>query len=277
MSQFVLGKFIEQNYCGEIFHDLRFFDSSFAAHVTPRSLGLKHFNGCELREHPGPYYHSSKRTKLFARKLAFKTCFRELKENERRAVTKSIPNENLYFPGDWSHYELISKVANLNSIFKQIDTPFSEEYQKLKMLIHASNSVGVHIRRGDYVNNPLVALNHQVLPIEYYHNSISAITEQVPKRKLFFFSDDINWVKQNLKYEGAVYIDNTTDQFEDFALMRACQHFIVANSTFSWWAATLLSELSPSGKIICPKRSGPTKPENKEHSNWLKLEPWLSN
>ena len=71
-----------------------------------------------------------------------------------------------------------------------------------------------------------------------------------------FFSDDINWVKENLPLERAIYIDwnKGLDSWQDMALMSMCKHNIIANSTFSWWGAWLNN--NPNKIVISPDWSG---------------------
>jgi len=94
-------------------------------------------------------------------------------------------------------------------------------------------TTSIHVRRGDYVRHPN---HHPTQTVEYYQEAISKLND---KTDLFLiFSDDIEWCKENLKIENAVYIDNEKDYIELY-LMARCDNNIIANSSFSWWGAWL--------------------------------------
>lgn len=111
-------------------------------------------------------------------------------------------------------------------------------------------AVGVHVRRGDYVN-----LNHihPVLDLKYY---IQASRYFSPDRfDLYIFSDDISWCKENFTKRNFprynfVFSDGQSD-IDDFFSLCNCEHHIIANSSFSWWAAYLNE--APNKIIIAPK------------------------
>ena len=106
-------------------------------------------------------------------------------------------------------------------------------------LIH-SNSVSVHIRRGDYL---LESETRGLCSMEYYKKAMSIIRERVNNPSFIFFSDDVDWVKENFKQENAKYItwNHKEDSWQDMYLMSRCKHNIIANSSFSWWGAWLNS------------------------------------
>jgi len=120
--------------------------------------------------------------------------------------------------------------------------------------IENSNSVCIHVRRGDYVYNKKTNKVHGVCSREYYNNAVKFIEKKVSDPEFFIFSDDSLWTKANLTLEHpTVYVDinNTKKGYEDLRLMSKCQHFIIANSSFSWWAAWLSNNAD---KIICAPR-----------------------
>lgn len=107
--------------------------------------------------------------------------------------------------------------------------------KKLLEEIQKNNSVCVHIRRGDYVGS-----NHQVCTPAYYKKAVSIMKKKVFKAKFYVFSDDINWVKENLDLGVKVtYIEGNNPNYEELRLMYSCKHFIISNSSFSWWAQYL--------------------------------------
>ena len=117
-----------------------------------------------------------------------------------------------------------------------------------------NNLTSVHIRKGDYINKNNKNIFNQ-LGTKYYMESISYIKNMVSKPFFFIFSDDYNWVKDNIKLPHNEYIlmDHSLDSLIDFKLMSLCQHHIIANSTFSWWPAWLKDE-NRGDIVIAPKK-----------------------
>lgn len=132
------------------------------------------------------------------------------------------------------------------------------KFGKLSQEMQKSESVAVHVRRGDYVTNPNAAKMYKHCTMEYYQRAINYIANNTTKElKLFIFSDDILWAKNHfLKIEGVTisYIDPLSIECPevDLLLMSKCKHQVTANSTFSWWGAYLNSNPQ---KIVCtPER-----------------------
>jgi hypothetical protein len=121
--------------------------------------------------------------------------------------------------------------------------------------IAACNSVSLHVRRGDYATDPVVMAMHGVCSLDYYDRAVEYIVERVSDPVFFLFSDDPDWVREQLKVHGSVRVvdHNGPDAgCEDLRLMGQCNHHIIANSTFSWWGAWL--NLNPDKIIVAPKQ-----------------------
>ncbi len=120
--------------------------------------------------------------------------------------------------------------------------------------IQSLNAISVHVRRGDYVNNPETLKSHGICGLDYYQNAVELIVSKVEKPYFFLFSDEPEWVQQNLKldYPYEVISHNKGESsFEDMRLMSVCKHNIVSNSSFSWWGAWLNNNFNKT--IIAPK------------------------
>ena len=161
---------------------------------------------------------------------------------------------SIYLQGYWQNYNyFLSYKKKLQNIFKlkslsSKDILFSDHYLKM------NNLTSVHIRKGDYINKNNKNIFNQ-LGTKYYMDSISYIKNMVSKPFFFIFSDDYNWVKDNIKLPHNEYIlmDYSLDSLIDFKLMSLCQHHIIANSTFSWWPAWLKDE-NRGDIVIAPKK-----------------------
>jgi len=108
--------------------------------------------------------------------------------------------------------------------------------------------VAIHVRRGDYL---LPQHDHFCkLDVNYYNEALQPYIKNLEKYHLVIFSNDIEWCKENL-IEGdmVTFIEPGVD-YVDLILMSMCDHFIVANSSYSWWAAFKNKNFNK--KITCP-------------------------
>jgi Glycosyl transferase family 11 len=160
--------------------------------------------------------------------------------------------DNAYLEGYWQtpqYFDEIEDIIRTDFVFKET---VNASNASLAHQIEPTESVAIHIRRGDYLNNP----RHNVFDISYIEKGIAFMQDSLgDKIRLFIFSDDLPWCRENLNmlYPNIPrsYCDGGNGK-EDFQLMSMCKHFIIANSSFSWWAAYLSTN---SDKIvIAPKK-----------------------
>ena len=121
--------------------------------------------------------------------------------------------------------------------------------------IQSVNAISIHIRRGDYASDTETTSYHGLCSLEYYKKAIRMISEKVSNPHFFVFSDDHEWVKKNiiLSYPTTYVDHNGPDKnYGDLRLMSLCKHFIIANSSFSWWGAWLAK--NPNKIVIGPKK-----------------------
>jgi hypothetical protein len=98
-------------------------------------------------------------------------------------------------------------------------------------------TVAVHIRRGDYTKDKG---RFYLQPIKYYRDAQRKMEEHLKLRpKYVYFSEDTEWIKSNFIFDEKDVIITGNKDYEDLALMSSCDNFIIANSSFSWWAAYL--------------------------------------
>ena len=99
-------------------------------------------------------------------------------------------------------------------------------------------SVGIHVRRGDYLNIPLYS---GICDLPYYTRAIEYIKSKSKNPKFYIFSNDMEWCKINLPVENAVFVEANTgiNSIFDMILLSSCKYNIIANSSFSWWGAWL--------------------------------------
>ena len=119
---------------------------------------------------------------------------------------------------------------------------FSEKYLRFENLICNTNPVAVHIRRGDYIKPG--SDYEDLSATDYYEQAIKKATEVYLDSQFFFFSDDLEFVKNNFKGDNIYYVDcnRGTDSYLDILLMSQAKINIIANSTFSYWGAYMNHE-----------------------------------
>lgn len=106
------------------------------------------------------------------------------------------------------------------------------------------NTCAIHVRRTDYLQ---LKDYHPSLPIDYYKRAMEAMKAD----RYIVFSDDIEWCKTESTFDGCTFVNSGNDLL-DFFMMRQCDRFIIANSSYSFWS----SFLSPAKdkRIIAPKK-----------------------
>lgn len=160
-----------------------------------------------------------------------------------------------YLNGYWQSEKYFMDVSDtIRSDFGLTCVPsaFSE---RIADSINNSQSVSIHVRRGDYVSNSAVSSFHGEQRLDYYLASIKHITQNIQSPQFFVFSDDPVWSRENLKFKQPVtYVDHNGPEtaYEDLWLMSLCKHHVIANSSFSWWGAWLCRNLEKI--IIAPKK-----------------------
>ena len=125
----------------------------------------------------------------------------------------------------------------------------------LKEQIESSNSVSLHVRRGDYASNPATNAYHGLCPLEWYINAAMVMSEMVGKAHFYIFTDDELWAKSNIKFNAPItFVPKGRDGEEafDLTLMSCCKNNIIANSSFSWWGAWL--NKNQSKRVIAPTK-----------------------
>lgn len=144
------------------------------------------------------------------------------------------------------YYQSAKYFRSISNTLKKelsVETPPSPQNQAWISKIKSTQSVSLHVRRGDYTEQGWT------LPPAYYQSAIERVRARMDEPKLFVFSDEMTWTSQNLNrllpddiarsHVHLVKCNGTQEAYEDLRLMQSCRHHIIANSTFSWWGAWL--------------------------------------
>ena len=161
----------------------------------------------------------------------------------------------VYLQGYWQSEKYFHDIADIIREDFTFRKEPDEINKRMAEKIKKTNSVCVHVRRGDYFSNSANNKIHGTCSPDYYKRCISIIAEKISEPHFFIFSDEPAWAQENIKPDfSATYVTHNDlhKGFEDMRLMMHCKHFIIANSSFSWWGVWL--SLHPAKIVLAPKK-----------------------
>jgi hypothetical protein len=161
-------------------------------------------------------------------------------------------HEPVCLVGYWQSERYFIDIADRIRADFTLRQPLTGANASLLELARSDRSVGLHVRRGDLVSLDGAAQVHGLCSVEYYRRAISLIRDRCPGCRFLVLSDDPEWARAELPLDAsAVFVTgNDASPEQDLALMSACKHHIMANSSFSWWAGWL--GYSPDQIVIAP-------------------------
>ena len=183
--------------------------------------------------------------------------------NEGQYVEDVSISDSYLLNGYWQSERFFKESE---SILRNDFKPSVETLMKISSPILKTNTVSLHVRRTDFSKTNGF---HPIQTIDYYNKAITAIGNY---DNLLIFSDDINWCKENFSYQNMIFVEGL-DDVEDMWLMSMCKKNIIANSSFSWWAAWLNN--NPNKRIVAPLQwFGGENNKNASEiipKNWIKI------
>ena len=274
MFQYAAGLALAKAKQTELKADLSAFEKGTDAGMTARSYGLGQF---EMPVAPA----NSNEIQLLRKKSGTKIL---------RTLQRYFPSlfKSVYFSESGTDYHptffqcpahtYLEGYWQSEKYFKGIETAIREAFVFKKHItdpvshlsdhITSVNSVSVHVRRGDYLK-----LQHMyaLCSLEYYEKAVQLLSGKVQAPLvLFVFSDDIDWCKENFKFQAELHFIQTEDLYKDLFLMTKCRHHIIANSSYSWWGAWLNAHTD---KIVIAPAKWYEQKESPDiyPQNWIKL------
>lgn len=214
-----------------------------------RVCELHHFHiSLPIEGGPPPWAFRKSRIPACLRSLFSAPKYPHFREEKRHGFDPGLtapPRCHTYFKGYFQTEQYFLHCREQLCREFRLKTPLTQENARVLEDIRSCCSISLHIRRTDYLSNPYLSPP----PLEYYLRSMAEMEGRlraagVPQESLryFVFSDDIEWARQNLSPalpHVHVDINDGGAGYFDLELMRNCRHHIIANSTFSWWAAWL--------------------------------------
>jgi hypothetical protein len=181
--------------------------------------------------------------------LPWRNYYEERSLYDPRLTTLSPRRHHVYLEGYWQREDYFSAFS---AHIRAELTPYPDLApmpDRVADRIANSESICLHIRRKDYAH---------VLGEDYYAKAMTQIAATLEKPVFFVFADDPDWARIHIRPNAEViHIEEAESPLEPITalrLMRHCRHHIIANSTFSWWAAWLAAH--PGQRVVAPARWG---------------------
>lgn len=180
----------------------------------------------------------------------------------------------VYLDGFWNTEKYFKDIEDVIRKDFTLKESLSAKGAELLSQIKQTESVSLHVRRGDYISDPKTTAWLGVCSLEYYDRAIKRITKSIESPYFFIFSDDPIWAKENVTppFPTTYAPSNTEHPEEDMILMSKCKHSIIANSSFSWWGAWL--NTNPQKIVVAPKQWFKTEKMDTRDiipETWIKL------
>ena len=256
---YALGMFLSKEFKKELHIDLTKLNTinrlakAGLKKDTPRKYELVRlgFNDPVRQFHPVEFLRKSS---IFAPK-----SYTVIDSRKDRLISKVNGSPNIYSIG-WGDLSVVKKV--LPEMKKKFSPDFelSAENREVLNLIQNTNAVALHVRRTDYLNFKTGARFSGICTETYYRNAIKYINSVLTDPYFVVFSDDIDFVKKEITLPNSYFVQGNPG-YVDLYLMSRCRHFILANSTFSYWAALLSVN---DEKIVCVPEFWYNRPLEKE-------------
>jgi hypothetical protein len=155
--------------------------------------------------------------------------------------------------GYWQSHKYFESVQQQIRSDFSFKNPLHGKWAELSSRIESSNSVMINVRRAEYLK---LLDYHGVVSAEYIHSAMEICRERVKEPVFYVFSDDIPWCRDNIKETENIFFADESYYDEKFQLymqlMINCKYFIIANSSFAWWAAWLAPHVDKF--VIYPKK-----------------------
>ncbi len=260
MFQYAFASILAKKNGATIKIDKSFFDLTEKTQGhTPRDFELDIFNESFLQASPSDIrlFHKLSTINKVKRELGLnfpKVYLEPSLSFHPKCLSIKTP---VYIKGYFQSYKYLLGQENfIKKLFSfPIDT-FDPVNKKILDDIMNRTTISIHVRRGDYVNDKQTQQFHGNCGSDYYLDAIALLGLKNKDFTLVFFSDDSDWVKKQFKdlpYPKIVVDHNVgDDNWKDMALMSLCSHNIIANSSFSWWAAWLNENLEKT--VVAPKK-----------------------
>lgn len=283
LFQYAAGRALAKRSGASLVLDLAWFSEVLdLAGATVRSYALEPFGlGVQTRSKVLPVEQSSGLVGRLLRRMRIRFPVRRDGVRLIAELAYSFDPQVLglqspvWLDGYWQSYKYFADCAD--TIRREIGTPhlLSAESSAMLARIQACDAICIHVRRGDYVSSPSASAVHGVCDLDYYQKGFTLAVKGTVEPHCFVFSDDPAWVRENMAFAApttVVDVNGTDAPHQDLWLMAACRHFVIANSSLSWWAAWLGAREGK--RVVAPMRwfrEGGTDTSDLIPPDWIRV------
>lgn len=222
-----------RSYKGYPLHNGYELDKIFGIEVPEASLA-------QLMKVAYPYFNY-KTWQLMRHFLPLRKCMASGTTQIPFTYTEVTRKDNVFYDGYWQNENNFLPIRN--KILKTFSFPDFTDKKNIALAnkLYKTKAASCHIRRGDYLNDPVYGVCNSL----YYTRALTELIETKTPDLFCIFSDDIEWCKINLKNiihnKEIIFVDwnKGKESYKDMQLMSLCHYNIIANSSFSWWGAWL--------------------------------------
>ena len=184
-------------------------------------------------------------------------------------ILAKVVKKSLYLHGFWQSEKYFKEIEDIIRFEFQIKNFFNTDIIDLSSKILSTNSICIHVRRFPELVNirsqSAIAASMQ-LSKNYYLKGLNYLLPNLPDPHIFCFGDEPSWLTENINLKIPTTILKKNADYEDLWLMSQCKHFIIANSTFSWWGAWLST--FPEKVVVAPE---PKTNKDFIPESWIKI------
>lgn len=245
---------------------------------VPRDFELTHFTGIkeQIASPEDVHFLVDIKRRTFLPKSIIPAYKRNIYVEPHYHFDKNFfkSRKNVFLKGGWQSEKYFKSYEKQIRKLLQLDESLVRNVIEKGNEIKQQNAVSVHVRRGDYLRKKIIHEWHGVMDKDFYSQAFDLLRSKIKDFKTYYFSDDVEWVKQNLLSiaDGEIVSTNTRSHYEDLYIMSQCRYNIIANSSFSWWAAWLNDR--PGKIVIGPKKwfdKGPKDTQDIVPEDWYKI------
>lgn len=274
LFQYAFGRYLSHKHCTDLLLDLDWFSSPRPGE-TIRSLDLVFFQinascACEDQQERWKKYRSR-----YVKYFSFFQPLRLIREASSRRIEsfKSSP-DNSYLFGFWQSETFFLEIRHL--LLSELIPSQALDHSALLLdqEMQASQSISIHVRRGDYVSSKSASAFHGTCSLAYYQQAIQLLSDRFDNPVFYIFSDDIDWCRNNLVFRyPSIFVPDfvASKSWQDLWLLSRCKNHIIANSSFSWWGAWLSQ--NPDKVVVAPRQwfASRSLPAELLPKSWIKI------
>lgn len=266
LFQYAFGEFLRTNYKLDVCYDIGSFGTTDKLREFELQLIAPDLLICDN------IYFSKFRgfiNRVLRSLYSIRNKFITEKDFSLEKISLINPQKKVYLQGYWQKEIYAKSLIDNGLYFPKKEIP--KELEEVELRIKSSeNSVALHVRRGDYFH-PKNIDTWGVCDVCYYERALSYLQSVKGNCKIFVFSDDLEWVRNNIQITNdAFFVPNyNVSQYWYIYLMSLCGNNIISNSSFSWWGAYLNNKNDKI--VISPSKWNLKTNKTLALDNWVKV------